>query len=79
MRWKGWFRKNGKDEVPDIRYDPETQKPAIRASICTGERVAGFRSKNGDAFQEVMLIRSDQDLEAFRKAYGITGEIETFY
>ena len=60
-------------------YDPEKQIPAIRSSICTGEKAAGFREKDTGRFQEVMLIRDEADMESFRQEYGITGEIEVFY
>ena len=52
--------------------------PVIRCSICTGEQVAGFRRADG-RFEEVMLLRSPADLEAFRAQYGIRGEIEKIY
>ncbi|MBO7358520.1 MAG: aspartate dehydrogenase [Clostridia bacterium] len=57
--------------MPDTGYDPETQYPAIRASICTGEKVAGFRNKKDGHFTEVMLIRSPEDEERFRKLYNV--------
>ena len=60
-------------------YDHENKKPVIRASICTGEQVAGFRDVHTGAFEEIMLIRSAEDLMAFRERYGIEGEIEKFY
>ena len=53
-------------------------EPVIRCSICTGEQVAGFRRADG-RFEEVMLLRSPADLEAFRAQYGIRGEIEKIY
>ena len=59
-------------------YDPALFTPVIRASICTGEKVAGFRGRDGKV-HEVMLIRSDKDLEVFREQYGISGEIKTVY
>ena len=59
-------------------YDPAIYTPVIRASICTGEKVAGFRSQDGKV-HEVMLIRSEKDLESFREQYGISGEIKTVY
>ena len=49
----------------------ETEIPCIRVSICTGEETAGFRDKDTGRFKEVMLIQSEEDLEAFRKEYGI--------
>ena len=54
-------------------------KPAIRCSICTGEQVAGFRNPETGRFEEVMLLRSPEDLEVFRQQYGITGGIEKIY
>ena len=60
-------------------YDSARSYPAIRSSICTGEKVAGFRSRETGAFTEIMLISSDKDLDAFRTRYGITGDIEVFY
>ncbi|MBP5281952.1 MAG: aspartate dehydrogenase [Lachnospiraceae bacterium] len=53
-------------------FDPEKQLAVIRCSICTGEQVAGFKSKEDGHFTEVMLIRESADLEKFKKIYGIT-------
>lgn len=61
-----------------IPYDPKTQYPVIKASICNGERVAGFKSKTDGHFTEVMFIASDADLIVFKNAYGIE-EIKTEY
>ncbi|MBQ9902656.1 MAG: aspartate dehydrogenase [Clostridia bacterium] len=63
----------------DIKYDSAHMTPVIRCSICTGEKVAGFRDNATGKFTDVMLIKSSQDLEAFRKKYGIKGEIEKIY
>ena len=60
-------------------YDKEKTKPAIRCSICTGEQVAGFLNKRSGKFEEITLIRRSEDLEDFKKTYGITGEVEKFY
>ncbi len=70
------FRK--KQEVRT--YDPAVQRPVIRASICTGERTAGFRHLQTGKFTEVMLVRSEEDLREFRRLYGLgDGEIPTEY
>ncbi len=53
--------------------------PVIRCSICTGEQVAGFRDNATGKFTDVMLLTNSRDLEAFRKKYGIVGEIEKIY
>ena len=52
-----------------IAYDPEKQYPVIRSSVCTGEKVAGFRSRTDGHFTEVMLIRSPQDEQRFKDIY----------
>lgn len=62
-----------------LTYDSENKVPSIRASICTGEKVAGFRDLRTGAFEEIMLIRGAADLAEFRELYGITGEIEKKY
>ena len=36
-------------------YDRSTQKPVIKASICNGEQVAGFKDIHTGKFEEVML------------------------
>ena len=70
-----WFMK----KQPKCTYDRENKKPVIRASICTGEKVACFKNLHTGALEEVMLIRNDADLEEFRKRYGIEGDIDTVY
>ena len=52
-------------------FDPAAEEPAIRCSICTGEQVAGFRSKRTGQFREVTLIRTPKDLEGFKKDFGV--------
>ena len=59
-------------------YDKEHQKPIIKSSICTGEKVAGFKDLQTGKFTEVMLIRTDADLEEFKQLYGIS-EVEKEY
>ena len=60
-------------------YDTTEKSPAIRVSICTGEQVAGFRDIHTGAFEEIMLIKDQADLDRFRKSYGIKTEIERIY
>lgn len=60
-------------------YDRETQKPVIRSSICTGEKVAGFRDLRTGKFTEVMLLRTPGDLEEFRRLYNIREDISIQY
>lgn len=60
-------------------YDKENKKPVIKASICNGEQVAGFKDIHTGKIEEVMLIKNQADLDAFKKMYGIDGEIEKEY
>lgn len=55
----------------NLSYNKETQKPVMRVSICTGEKVAGFQDKATGKFTDVMLICSQKDLSVFCKEYGI--------
>ena len=57
---------------PETRtYDKETLRPVIRASICTGERAAGFQDIRTGKITEVMLLRTPADLEEFQRLYQI--------
>ena len=55
-------------------YDKENKKPVIKASICNGEQVAGFKDIHTGKIEEVMLIKSPADLEHFKAMYGIDEE-----
>ena len=55
----------------DIPFDPEKQIAVIKSSICTGEQVVGFKSKEDGHFTEVMLISDDMDLIKFKEIYKI--------
>ena len=41
--------------------------------------VAGFKNIHTGKIEEVMLIKNQADLNAFKKMYGIDGEIEKEY
>lgn len=56
---------------PDIPFDPAKQIAVIKCSICTGEQVAGFKSKEDGHFTEVMLIRDSEDFKKFKEIYKI--------
>ena len=62
------YQKNLRTEIP---LDPETQYAVIRSSICTGEKVAGFKNKTDGHFVDVMLIRSPDDEYRFKEMYGL--------
>lgn len=54
-----------------MSYDKENYKPVLKCSICTGEQAAGFKNIHTGRFEEVMLIKSDKDLNEFMKTYDI--------
>ena len=64
------FGKKKTTSVP-YEYDPDMERPVIRASICTGEQVAGFKNKKTGEFHEAMLIRNRNDLDEFKRIYGL--------
>ena len=67
------FHKKIKKET----YDKERQRPVIKSSICTGEKVAGFKDIKTGKFTEVMLIRDSKDMDLFLEKYNIpAGEIK---
>ncbi len=72
----GLFSKK-KERAPE--FPPEKFEPVLRCSICTGEQVACMREREGGKLREIMLIRDADDLETFRKNYGVTGEIRKIY
>ena len=65
------FGKKNKNSNKDIVFDPEKQYAVIRSSICTGEKVAGFKNFSDGHFTEVMLIKSPKDEEIFRETYNL--------
>ena len=68
------FRKKIKKEL----YNKDEQKPVIRSSICTGEKVAGFKDLRNGKFTEVMLIMNRKDMDLFLEKYDISiSEIKT--
>ncbi len=72
------FGKRKEQPRPHKPWDPEQQTPAIRASICTGERVAGFMELETGKVRELMLIRDQKELEAFMRDCGVD-HIDTIY
>ena len=65
------FRFGKKKTVRKEDYDRENKVPMIRASICTGEQVAGFKDLKTGHFEEIMLITSEADKKDFLERYDI--------
>ena len=67
-----------KKKPKPIVYDKENFKPVIRSSICTGEKVAGFKNVHTGQFIDVMCIRDNKDMDQFLIEYDVTmSEIKT--
>ncbi|MCR5846658.1 MAG: aspartate dehydrogenase [Lachnospiraceae bacterium] len=62
----------------NIPFDRVNQYAVIKSSICTGEKVAGFKNIDDGHFTEVMVIRTVKDEEMFKQVYGIS-EIKKEY
>ena len=60
-------------------YDKENKKPVIKASICNGEQVAGFKDIHTGKIDEVMLTKRPADIEYFKAMYEIDEEIAKEY
>ena len=60
-----------KKALPPLPYDPETQEPAVRKSICTGEMTVGFIDKATGKFHDLMMTDA-QGLEDFAGGWGRT-------
>ncbi len=69
----------GRKKSPKKSYDATKVEPVLRVSICTGEKVAGFRDLVSGKIVDEMLVGSDADLEHFKEIYGIAGEIPKVY
>ena len=60
-------------------YDKENKKPVIKASICNGEQVAGFKDIHTGKIEDIMLVKTSADIEKFKEMYGIEGNIDKEY
>lgn len=63
-----------KKKIVVEQYDKAKKQAVIRASICTGEQVAGFKDRETGRFHEVMLIRNEADKACFMEKYGVCEE-----
>lgn len=63
-----FYQRHLKETIP---FDSQKQYAVIRSSVCTGEKVAGFKSIEDGSFTEVMLIRTAEDEKQFKKIYNL--------
>ena len=73
------FGKNKKARTT-FTYDPKLQRPAMRVSICTGEKVAGLIDNDTGRFHDLFLIHNDKELLDFCEMINTTPEkLEKIY
>lgn len=63
-----------KKEIQPKSYDKVNKIPILKCSVCTGEKVAGFKDINTNNFEDVMLIKGKEDLEEFAAMYGLNAD-----
>ncbi|MBR4947917.1 MAG: aspartate dehydrogenase [Clostridiales bacterium] len=68
----------GKKKSAQLSYDKENETPAVKSSICTGEKTAGFIDNKTGKYRDVMLIKSDADIAEFKRQCGVD-EVKTIY
>ena len=69
----------GKKQLQTLTYDPTTQKPVLKCSICNGEQVAGFKNLQTGKIEEVMFVKDAKDLQNFMETYQITEPVDKIY
>jgi len=55
-----------------IEFNPEEESPLIKCNTCNRDMVAGFKNKKTGEFREVMTVNSDEEIEKFAAACGVT-------
>ena len=70
------FRRKAKP--PAVAYDAQTQQPAVRRSICTGEMTVGFIDRRTGKFTDLMRVDGQHELDEFMRSIG-ADEYKTIY
>lgn len=68
----------GKKKTSKLSYDKDNETPAVKSSICTGEKTAGFIDNKTGKYRDVMLIKSEANLAEFKRMCGVD-EVKTIY
>ena len=65
------FEESFTNLIRKILIEAGLVKAVIRSSICNGETVAGFKNLQNGKFEELMLIKTERDIEVFKEKYGL--------
>lgn len=65
------YRENKRNKTLVTQYDKQHYIPVIKCSICTGEKVAGFKEIRSGKFHEIQLIQNEKDLVEFKNKYQV--------
>lgn len=63
-----FHRKRGECPAP---FDLQTQQPAVRRSICTGELTVGYIDRATGKFHDLMLAPDPSAMERFFRDRGV--------
>ena len=58
--------------IANEAYDKDNFKPLIKASMSSGEKVAGFIDLRTGDFIRAMLIKNSRDIDIFLEKYEIS-------
>jgi hypothetical protein len=58
----------------EVLTPPTDCVPVILSSICTGEKVIGFKNTNTGEMVQAVSMKSEKDAENFCRKYGVKRE-----
>ena len=66
-----------KKKIVTKTYDKENKKPVIKASICNGEQVAGFKDIHTGKIEEVTVIKTVRlYMNPLYKLFRLSGKLD---
>ena len=63
------FEESFTNLIRKVLCEEGMMKAVIRSSICTGEKVAGFKNLHTGKFEDLVLIKTEKDIEDFKSKY----------
>ena len=70
----------GKKRPAVVTLNLQTQRPAVRKSVCTGEMTGGYIDRADGKFHELQLISGPDGFRTFCQSLNVSpDDVETFY
>ena len=64
----------------ELVWDPATEEPVVKKSICTGEATVGFVNRATGRYRDIRKVTTPTEIESFCREVGIEdGKIKTIY